>query len=432
MERGSTEQGHTYERIPAQSERGLGQAALRGAEAMKSANRTRNLGQKSLAAASKSIPPVLNINRFDTPALAAYYPPKEINADRAYVKHNQEIYKSKDEDGEDAAAKAQAKQFEMMFLYGVQRNAWLGNTLNVFGQPPFTTDTSATTEYDDYMHRIDAFTTLTFANAQSNEVQQASIVRAVMGFDATISGNRETIMRKLTCCNNDKSAQLPFGFSQIKYYVNGRTASKQLLVPRYVIGISGQRVQDLQEMAHFERQDGKITDIRFNYGQSAMTRFMVLSEIRSQNELYKAMLPDVLDTPLLKKADMSLSIITEQLNSALDQCVDRLSRIKWIMGDFKLTPQDAHTPEERKVLREYVQQRIMDHLRKEYDETREAKTRRRNGGYLPANFKLDPNFSDTYVQIMECTEKLTAAAKDGKLDKHRTVSTHNKPFTIPS
>lgn len=469
MERGNTERAPSREQAPAQPKRNLGQAAIRGAEtasrtnsaqpstetaahidssqpgaehtrnlnqqssaeAMPVANRTRNLGQKSIATALRPIPPTLNLNSFDKPALAAYYPPQEINADRNYIRHCQERYRDRDEDGEDTPSKTRAKQFEMMFLYGVQRNAWLGNTLNIFGQPPFTTDTSATTEYDDYRHRIDAFTTLTFAKAQPNAEHQASSIRAVMGFDATISGNRKVITEKLTRCSNDKQTPLPFGFSQIKYYVNNRSASRQLLVPRYVIGISGQRVQDLQEMARIERQNGKITDMRFNTGQSAMTRFMVLSEIRAQNELYKTMLPDQLDTPMLKKAAISLDVISEQLNGALDQCVDRLARLKWVMGDSKLSPQTAQTPEQRAELRQYVEQRVMDHWRQEFIEGEEEKARRRNGGFLPPDFQPSPAFSDTYVQIMQCTQRLTDAAKKGKLNTHRKVMAHTEPFMMP-
>lgn len=456
MERGNTERAPSREQAPAQPRRNLGQAAMRGAETARrvdsaqpsaeqaralnqqpspetipTANRARNLGQKSIATALRPIPPTLNLNSFDKPALAAYYPPQEINADRGYIRRCQERYRDRDEDGEGIPSQARAKQFEMMFLYGVQRNAWLGNTLNVFGQPPFTTDTSATTEYDDYKHRIDAFTTLTFAKAQPNETYQASSVRAVMGFDATISGNRKVITEKLTRCSNDRQTPLPFGFSQIKYYVNNRSVSRQLLVPRYVIGISGQRVQDLQEMARVERQNGKITDMRFNTGQSAMTRFMVLSEIRAQNELYKAMLPDQLDTPMLKKAGMSLDVISQQLNGALDQCIDRLARLKWVMGDAKLTPQTAQTPEEREELRQYVQQRVMDYWRREFTEGEEEKARRRNGGFLPSDFQPNPAFSDTYVQIMQCTQRLTDAAKQGKLNSHRKVMAHTEPFMVP-
>lgn len=365
----------------------------------------------------------LRIKDFDREAFRKVYPKSEIEADQAFVDKTTANLKQLDDrlpEGErmiKQRAKKAAEKFERFCLYGIQSNAWLGNTRKADGTLPFTTESALATQYDDYSHRIDVFTSLLIPKPAAEPGEKPTTSRLTIGFDATTGGGRKDIIGKLTRCQNDPRAELPFGFSQIKYGAKGKTAARMELVPRYTIGVTMPEVSGLEEMANFIRTpDNKILDVKFNAAQSATTRFIMLSEMRAQNDLYQAMLPDELNTKQLLSAKRKLDKMEEILSDAMDQCGEFLVKHNLMFTRYKgLDLSYQRSPEERESLRQLVEGVLIDKSHRDFLE-------RQRGDSATSSTERD----GTYAQIMNCCHELTEAARAGKLDSQRVVGPHNK------
>ncbi len=407
-------------RTPAQTAQVAGESVLQAAahskmrgEQARQAEQAATARQKIVGhSALETLKPIsfrLYLHDFDVPALRSLYSHQEIERDRAYVERKRHEYEMKDT-GETTRTERQADALETMFLYGLERNAWLGNLADKTGQVPFTVDASGTTEFDDYSHRIDSYATIEFVRPAKVEQEKASVIRAIMGFDVTVSSDYKTIQEKITRCQNDPQVQLPFGFSQIKYYVRNRIASRQDLVPRYTIGIEGDKVDDIAYNTKFTKIGGKTLDAKFDPKDNAMIRFQILSEIRVQNQLYQAMLPEESDDPTVKRARAILRVISQRVAKAMNNSIDLLPSIMLPPGT-KPMPMAQRSPEERLQIRDYIQSTLVERM---------TKPERDKRGY-----------QDPYVHIVNCCQNLTRIAKDGKLKRHRTLGPHNYGFNIP-
>ncbi len=329
---------------------------------------------------------------------AGVYPETKLRSDQRYVDRLDERF-NRDPDSGKAA-----KAFEKLFIYGVQTGAWLGNLPDAAGHPPFITKTFESTKYDDYRHRVDSFTTIRFAEKIHTET--GTLKGLPLAFDVTINSSREKIMEKLTRCYND-DAELPFGFTHLDYYTNGRTAGECEILPRYVIGVSSEEAKGVSEQLLRRAPNGSSLPPRLLSPQNLHTRFKVLSEIRAQNVLFQAMLPDDAyeSTDLkMRKACAYLEAADQQLNEALIVCANEMVRRKCL-------PPDVIAKIEQGGKAQSVRKTIEDHLlatcHERFVENQRDFARRNGVSYVPSSEE-----DDTYVQILTCARELERAAYD--------------------
>lgn len=329
---------------------------------------------------------------------AGVYPNAKLRRDQAYVDRLDEMF---DRDPDSGKA---AKSFEKLFIYGVQTGAWLGNLPGADGHPPFITKTFESTKYDDYRHRVDSFTTIKFA--EKIQTETGTLKGLPLAFDVTINSSREKIMDKLTRCYND-GAELPFGFTHLDYYTNGRTAGECEILPRYVIGVDSSEAQELSEQFTRRMADGRPSPIKLLSAQNLYARFMVLSEIRAQNMLFQAMLPDdAYDSPdiKMKKACAYLEATDNQLNTALLICANEMVQRRCLPTEvLEKIERDGKAQSTRKTIEDYMLK-----SRHENFVERQREYARRNGTIFDPNAGED----DTYVQIVTCARELEQATYD--------------------
>lgn len=380
---------------------------------------------EAAARPTASVLRVMNISMFDREEYREKYPKAEITADEQYVNRaRQAIRETNVMMPEQERLRAErnmeiAKSLERLCLFGIQSNAWLGNVRQADGSLPFTTQSAMATEYDDSLHRVDMFTSILIPKAPTNPGERATNVRLTIGFDATTSQSRKTVLEKLTRCQNDQKAKLPFGFTQIKYGIRGKSPDRYDLVPHYTIGLSQTEVSTLEGMAIKKKLPGtqKVTDIRFNAAQAAVTRFTILSEMRAQNDLYMVMLPDELDTKQLKTAKRMLGRMEEILDTAMDECGAFLVKNNLMFKKYsELDLSKERSPDERQSLRNLVEGILNERSRENFSDERRGR---------PEDLG---ERTSTYAQIMDCCQELTESAKEGKLDKYRVVGAHTRGF----
>ena len=320
-----------------------------------------------------------------------------------------------------------AQKFERLFVSGLQIGRWLGNLPDEQGQVPFNTRSYEATPLDDISHRVDVFTTLRFTNPIETS-SQIKVQQLPLAFDITLQDQRQQIVNKLTCCNNNTRLKLPFGFTQIRYYTDGHEKSSLFLVPRYVIGVSKNDIDEISQSSQPSQSRTQTTTPQPNLRSPASltARFKVLSEIRAQNELLQAMLPDDAeesDDLSLRTAAAYIEAADEQFNHALQVCTQMITNSKMLPKDVLARIQDRPT-RTRSIIEEY----LLGTSHEEYVDRGRAYSRRKGRAFD------DDGKDDTFVQIMRCTRQLTSALYSGEhpeLEEHRTLTFHNKAFNIP-
>lgn len=319
-----------------------------------------------------------------------------------------------------------ARAFEQFFVAGLQQGRWLGNISQTGDQADFTTVTHETTPYDDIYHKIDVFTTLHFQ--EPVETFAGNIDKLPLAFDVTIQDKREAIVDKLTRCSNAPTP-LPFGFSELTYYSDGRQKSSFNLLPRYVIGVNGNEAKDIREATHVDPNTG-VTNINPLSARSLITRFKILTEIRAQNELYQVMLPegaDESDDVQLRQAAAYIEAADDCLRQALRICSEQIIQQEClprnILEKIKNRPAKASP---QPIIEEY----LMQSAHESYIDSSHAYYRR-NGGYFDASSGND----DTFVLIVNCARQLRDAAMrdepDGPYLSQGAIKAHTEPFDIP-
>lgn len=436
-----TSELNTEAPLPENVARRAGQAVERDYEkqkAQKRSQRERKIGTTTVEH-MRPIAQTLPLEMFDKPEFRSVYDEEEIQRDREYVEKTERRIQKKRlrESGstESTPLEELADDFEVMVLYGIQRNAWLGNTIDENGKIPFKTYTSGATRFDDLKHRVDAFTTVEMTDPVENEENESSLVRFHMGFDATLSGNRDTIDEKIMRCQNDETLKVPFGFTQIKYYANSENGAvgRVELVPRFTLAINKQLADELRKVMNTQLTEGKqLENIKFKPGQNNLARFMVLSEIRAQTQLYYAMLPEELwqdeppegkdeaqwlkDKEIVMEAEAQLSQIDEKITGAMDVCAKRLSADgnvyytgKEFIGVSTLTEGLYVKTARPKELRETIERNLIKQLD-----------------------KPDGVHNDPYVLMIQRCRELEKVAKDGKFDRYRNLSAHTHRRLYPA
>lgn len=337
----------------------------------------------------------------------------KIKRDERYVSNAERSFLEMDQDPERIT---DAKNFEKLFIRGVQLGRWLGNVTNTTEHPTFQTRTYETTPYDDILHRIDAFTTLKLAGPFETSIDTV-VENLPLGFDVTTDGRRQTIEDKLTRHYNG-SVELPFGFSQIDYYTDGTLKTSLAMVPRYIIGVSG------DEVSGFSKQLKNGQAVNMLSPRNLRTRFKVLTEIRAQNELYEAMLPDNAyesEDQQIQRAISYIEAADDKLKTALQICTQEMIKQKVLPNEViaKIQEKPNH---QRQIIEEY----LIDRGHGDYQERMRGLCRAQGKVYNAT----DDDADDVFTQIIRCTRQLSEAARQGKLDDYRKIMAHNKPIRV--
>ncbi len=360
---------------------------------------TRRIGQRALGRTVNSV-------KLTEEDFADIYSPESIESDLRYVAERKRNFANPEI--------KDAQDFEKLFVRGVQLNRWLGNLPDQRGEVAFSTRTHETADLDDYSHRLDAFTVLRFREPVETDTG-VKLRTLPLGFDVTISGHPETILDKMTRSYND-DAELPFGFSHLKYYTDGREKSSLSLLPRYVIGI------DLEELDVL-RSKTSGSETNLHSPAALRMRFKTLAEIRAQNELFQAMLPDDAydsEDAKVQLAQAYIEVADEQLNRALADCADEMIKRRCLPNDVIKQVEESRNPfRARKVIEDYFLE--------------ESQERFREGWHGRADENMDP-----FVQIIACARELTAAAYDDSqpkrqaaIDERRRVLPQNQKLVLP-
>lgn len=212
----------------------------------------------------------------------------------------------------------EADQLEAIFIDGVNIGGWLGDVTG--DSDAYAATARPTASYDDFSHRLDVAVELTFRRPIASHDGRHILPRTTIGIDTTLSGTPQVVREKLTRHYSD-FAQLPFGFSHLDYYAYDERREARALVPRYVIGLNVHEVRKIWR----ERASGNGTKaFRPDSGVSLQTRFKVLTEIRRQNLLYYAMLPEDHESETVALAALQIEAVDECLNAALSDCARQI------------------------------------------------------------------------------------------------------------
>ena len=240
---------------------------------------------------------------------------RKVLRDQNYLLEMVDIQKQEDD-------RTEANQLELIFIEGVNIGGWLGDITG--DRDAYQTQAQATSIYDDFSHRLDTAVELTFAQPIWSQDEKESLRRMTIGFDVTVCGSPLVMLNKLTC-HYGGQLRLPFGFSSLDYYAHGQTREAKPLVPRYGIGLNvceGRQIW--RDMQAGPTDGGILQAFRPNSPESLRMRFKVLSEIRAQNLLYYAMLPEDQTHKLVRQATLQIDAVDECLNAALRDCTQQL------------------------------------------------------------------------------------------------------------
>lgn len=247
-----------------------------------------------------------------------------------------------------------AERFEELFIEGVNIGGWLGDVSG--DRDAYQARAQQTGLYDDIAHRLDAVIDLDFREPiKSEDDEDLSLLKTTIGVDVTVSGSPQVILDKITKHYSDR-AKLPFGFSHLDYYARGEQRQAKLMVPRYVIGLSAREVQEIWRGT--ETDDQQAHSFRPNSPLNLQTRFKVLSEIRAQNLLYYAMLPDQPENRMVQVAGLQISAVDECLNAALKDCTQQIIKRQVLPASiFRAAKQPGARPRrDREIIEEYLMQ----------------------------------------------------------------------------
>ena len=313
-----------------------------------------------------------------------YYPEEKIARDKKYVAATEKNI-GKNSDTEVNLTQKLANDFENFFIFGVVTGDWLGSK-EVNG---VTAAAGATAKYDDYKHRIDAFSVLYYESERDHKNYSIAI-----GTDVTISGSHKTIMDKFERPHNESGLELPFGFSKLDYYTNGKVHKEMPLMPRYIIGISNYDVNDINETVATDHTGAKM--FRLATAKNFINRFKVLSEMYVENQLYLARLPEERETPELKSAYNKLKIMDKKLSDALYAATKHLSLSKW--------PKRVHEEDysDKNAFISAMEEAVREDSLSYFEENRAERLKKD----AQDNSEPDDSHTDTYVQIMDCIKEL--------------------------
>lgn len=345
-----------------------------------------------------------------------YYDQGKLRNDQNYVENCEKRFQNT---GSELAGETQgkwARMLEGMFLDGVNTGAWLGN-IDKDGKRLFSATAHQTTKFDDYRHNLDAVVSLNFENPIKDEEYNLEAAQIFFGVDVTTRNDQKKLWEKLTKSYNSNE-ELPFGFSLLDYYEDERSLGKIPMLPRYLIGISAGDVKSISETNSVDPQTGHMINLQPNSGQNLIVRFKILSEIRAQNELYQAMLPDDIDTEMLERADMMLGLTDQCLNRALGRCTEMMVARKCLPKALLQEVEENMRTNKAGRARMKIEKYLLDDGRKRFAENQQL-------------FELPREGDDVYAQIITMTKNLTEASYSGELDRYRGVMVHNQKGGLP-
>lgn len=207
---------------------------------------------------------------------------------------------------------------ETIFIDGVNTGSWLGETTSAHNA--YQARAYPTASYDDFSHRLDVAVELIFHSPIQSHDGKTILRRATIGIDTTLIGDSTGLREKLTRHYNDP-IELPFGFSHLDYYVHEQQREVRPLLPRYVVGLNAYEVKAIWR----ELKSGQdATAFQSQSATSLRTRFKILMEIRRQNLLYFAMLPEDTTGKMARTAALLIEAVDECLNAALDDCTRQI------------------------------------------------------------------------------------------------------------
>lgn len=296
----------------------------------------------------------------------------------------------------------ESRQLEQIFLEGIQVARWLGNTgtkrSEISGLGQFSTLSFEAAEYDDIRHRVDVFTLLKFRQPPENEAG-IKFRTLPIAFDLTLAGNRNAIIDKLTrSCNDDEP--LPFGFTRVDYFTDGKNRMGCPIMQRFTVGISGNEIASLvRQMMEHARHPGYGLHSKTNL----RTRFRMLSELRAQNELAEAMLPEnAYESPSknVRIARAYIEVSDRVFSHALSECAQDMVQFRAL--PTSVLAKIAENPRKiRTTIEDYLMWEGQKYFQKDQQELIADEVA--EGGH----------YTDAFVQNMTQTRKLTEAARNG-------------------
>lgn len=313
----------------------------------------------------------------------------------------------------------EAEQFEDIFIQGVNVGNWLGNLTSARHEIEFEAFAQRATLFDDLSHRVDDVVELTFAEPIVGEDGEASLTQVVLGFDVTVSSSRQVIRKKLTKSCND-GTELPFGWTHLSYYENGDERKEIPRLPRYTIGLSSYDIRDIWERSEVNpRYGGKIRRMK----PSPRTQFKVLTEIRAQNELFYAMLPDDADEELMLQLEATDKCLHNALTSCAHEMVERGELPKSVRERIEAEREALRqagardvTLKDRQVIEEFLLESSQAYFRSEGEERVRRGTMTHDG----------EDRDDPFVQIVTEARALTEQAHRGELEQYRAPQPRNQ------
>lgn len=343
------------------------------------------------------------------------YSADKISADKRYIAGVEKHFGESNKLGT-------ANVFEQLFINGVMLGNWLGGTTVEDGGvvEDFTPSARSTNRYDDLRNRIDTAVTLNFDEPVRDDDNYNTMKKLVLGFDVTVNNSKEQLLDKITRSSNTEM-ELPFGFSRLTYYQDGDSHGKIPLMPRYVVGLSGETVNNVLRSAGVRSTDNTV-DFELFSEQNLLNRFRILSEIRAENELYQAMLPDKLDSHVLKGASTQLYIADKCLHKALKVCTRELINRNCLPTEISEKVAEAEAGGRGTKARNIILEFLLKRDQEKFD--LQSKERRLQG-------KVVTGTSDTFVQIIQICNQLQEAAYSGKLDRFRGIGKRNFGLKMP-
>lgn len=254
-------------------------------------------------------------------------------------------------DRKEQGERPEADQLELIFIEGVNVGGWLGDVTG--DRDAYQARAQATAQYDDFSHRLDAAVELLFAKPIRSHDDEGALRQTTIGIDVTVSGSPIMILDKLTRHYSDRSC-LPFGFSRLDYYAHDDVREAKAMVLRYVIGLNVREVRRIWRRLKPGSKGGHLQAFRPNSPESLQMRFKVLSEIRAQNLLYCAMLPEDQTDKVVRKAALQIDAVDECLNAALKDCTKQIIARRVVPEKVFAPRRDGRKlPSEREAIEEF-------------------------------------------------------------------------------
>ncbi len=328
------------------------------------------------------------------------YPDAKLRRDEQYVRDFR--LRSNTVRIDDYEEAEESRQFEQIFLQGVQVARWLGNTgikrEERDGLGEFSTLSFEAADYDDLRHRVDIFTLMKFQRPPENEAK-VKFRTLPVGFDLTLMGDRNKILDKLTRSCNDEDP-LPFGFTRVDYFTDGKKRMGCPIMPRYVIGLNSNEVDLLMRQT---TENARHHGFGLLSKTNLRTRFRVLAELRAQNALFEAMLPEnAYENPSknVRVARACIEVADREFNHALTECAQD-------MVHFKALPTSvlAKITENPHKMRKTIEDYLLWEGQTYFQQNRQE---RMTDGMAEGKY-----YKDAFVQVMMQVRKLTEAARNG-------------------